>query len=223
MSVVGQLVKGRKDRSHRQAERRDQPSSRQVIEQGIASLSLVCSHRRSAHARHGVLYLPQTEHLNRPSALTSSWRPTVVNAWCEERNTKDPHRALALLPPTVSFGLAGPLHDRTYHAYEKTRSGSLALAHKVEGHLIAEDALEQLTEEGVRSSLRFALQLLSRLRSGQDRRSIEIPRDHEANELFIWTLDDRPRCSCRWVRPRRLCYGDLLSLSADCKNASLYF
>ncbi len=190
MSVVGQLVKGRRTEVTDKLRGEINRVVDKYIEQGIAELV------------PGVLFIDEVHmldmecftYLNR--ALESTISPHVILATnrgqCMVRGTEyeGPASGTGIVAP---HGIPLDLLDRCMIVrtmpYEKDEIREvLRLRTKVEGHLIAEDALEQLTEEGVRSSLRFALQLLSPssiLAKTAGRSEITTKDIAEANELFM--------------------------------------
>ncbi|TKY87010.1 hypothetical protein EX895_003687 [Sporisorium graminicola] len=190
MSVVGQLVKGRRTEITDKLRGEINRVVDKYIEQGIAELV------------PGVLFIDEVHmldmecftYLNR--ALESTISPHVILATNRGQSMV---RGTEYEGPASGTGIVAPhgipldLLDRCMIVrtlpYEKDEIREvLRLRTKVEGHLIAEDALEKLTEEGVRSSLRFALQLLSPssiLAKTAGRSEITIKDIAEANELFI--------------------------------------
>ncbi|SJX66500.1 probable RVB1-RUVB-like protein [Sporisorium reilianum f. sp. reilianum] len=190
MSVVGQLVKGRRTEITDKLRGEINRVVDKYIEQGIAELV------------PGVLFIDEVHmldmecftYLNR--ALESTISPHVILATnrgqCMVRGTEyeGPASGTGIVAP---HGIPLDLLDRCMIVrtmpYEKDEIREvLRLRTKVEGHLIAEDALEKLTEEGVRSSLRFALQLLSPssiLAKTAGRSEITTKDIAEANELFM--------------------------------------
>ncbi|EPQ25810.1 uncharacterized protein PFL1_06677 [Pseudozyma flocculosa PF-1] len=163
MSVVGQLVKGRRTEVTDKLRGEINRVVDKYIEQGIAELV------------PGVLFIDEVHmldmecftYLNR--ALESTISPHVILATNRGQSTvrgteyEGTGSATGIVAP---HGIPLDLLDRCMIVrtlpYERDEIREvIRLRTKVEGHLIAEDALEKLTDEGIKSSLRFALQLLS--------------------------------------------------------------
>ncbi|KAK0537773.1 RuvB ATP-dependent DNA helicase pontin [Tilletia horrida] len=192
MSVVGQLVKGRRTEVTEKLRGEINKVVDKYIEQGIAELV------------PGVLFIDEVHmldmecftYLNR--ALESTISPHVILAT---------NRGHAIVrgteydgqPGSGQGGIAAPhgipvdLLDRCMIVrtapYEREDIREvLKVRIKIEGLQVEEDALDKLTEEGVRSSLRFALQLLtpaSILSQAAGRESITVADVSEADVLFI--------------------------------------
>ncbi|KAK0557029.1 RuvB ATP-dependent DNA helicase pontin [Tilletia horrida] len=192
MSVVGQLVKGRRTEVTEKLRGEINKVVDKYIEQGIAELV------------PGVLFIDEVHmldmecftYLNR--ALESTISPHVILAT---------NRGHAIVrgteydgqPGSGQGGIAAPhgipvdLLDRCMIVrtvpYEREDIREvLKVRIKIEGLQVEEDALAKLTEEGVRSSLRFALQLLtpaSILSQAAGRESITVADVSEADVLFI--------------------------------------
>ncbi|KAL9938600.1 hypothetical protein V8E36_002319 [Tilletia maclaganii] len=192
MSVVGQLVKGRRTEVTEKLRGEINKVVDKYIEQGIAELV------------PGVLFIDEVHmldmecftYLNR--ALESTISPHVILAT---------NRGHAIVrgteydgkPGSGQGGIAAPhgiptdLLDRCMivrtSPYERDDIKEvLKVRIKVEGLQVEEDALDKLTEEGVKSSLRFALQLLtpaSILSQAYGRESITVADVSEADVLFI--------------------------------------
>ncbi|CAO1639103.1 unnamed protein product [Sympodiomycopsis kandeliae] len=164
MSVVGQLVKGRRTEITDKLRGEINKVVDKYIEQGIAELV------------PGVLFIDEVHmldmecftYLNR--ALESTISPHVILATNRGQSTIRGTEYDG--PNSNSSGIVAPhgipldLLDRCMIVrtlpYEQDDIREvLRLRCKIEGLLIQEDALEQLTQQGVKSSLRYALQLLT--------------------------------------------------------------
>lgn len=163
MSVVGQLVKGRRTEITDKLRGEINKVVNRYIEQGIAELV------------PGVLFIDEVHmldmecftYLNR--ALESTISPHVILATNRGQSTI---RGTEYDGPGSNTGIVSPhgipldLLDRcmivktTPYSRDEIRE-VLRLRTKIEGLLIQEDALELLTDQGVKSSLRYALQLLT--------------------------------------------------------------
>lgn len=163
MSVVGQLVKGRRTEITDKLRGEINKVVNKYIEQGIAELV------------PGVLFIDEVHmldmecftYLNR--ALESTISPHVILATNRGQSTV---RGTEYDGPGSNTGIVSPhgipldLLDRCMIVrtlpYQRDEIREvLRLRTKTEGLLVAEDALEKLTDQGVNSSLRYALQLLT--------------------------------------------------------------
>ena len=156
MSVVGQLVKGRRTEITDKLRGEINKVVNKYIEQGIAELV------------PGVLFIDEVHmldmecftYLNR--ALESTISPHVILATNRGQSTV---RGTEYDGPASNSGIVAPhgipldLLDRCMIVqtlpYDKDEIREvLALRSKIEGLLVAQDALEMLTEQGVKTSLR---------------------------------------------------------------------
>ncbi|CEH16825.1 -like helicase 1 [Ceraceosorus bombacis] len=190
MSVVGQLVKGRRTEITDKLRGEINKVVDGYIERGIAELV------------PGVLFIDEVHmldlecftYLNR--ALESSISPHVILATnrgkCVVRGTE--YDAVSGGEGIVSpHGIPLDLLDRcmivrTLPYTKEEIKEVLKLRARIENLNLNEDALDLLTEEGVKSSLRFALQLLSPasiLAKVSTRTEIGVGDVQEANTLFI--------------------------------------
>jgi len=125
-------------------------------------------------------------YLNR--ALESAISPLVILAsnrgMCTIRGTEDIVAAHGIPPDLLARVLIIPTH--AYNAEEITRIVRIRVA--TEGLAITEVALEKIAEHGVRTSLRYALQLLtpaSILARVGGRQQIDVIDVAECEDLFI--------------------------------------
>lgn len=192
MSVVGQLVKGRRTEVTDKLRGEINRVVDRYIEQGIAELV------------PGVLFIDEVHmldmecftYLNR--ALESTISPHVILATnrgsCVVRGTEYDGVAGSDSQGIVApHGIPLDLLDRCmivrtlpYEAPEIKEV--LKLRAKTEGLLIDEDALDKLTQDGLRSSLRYSLQLLTPaaiLSRVQGRTQISLADLEESTSLFI--------------------------------------
>ncbi|KAN0062370.1 RuvB ATP-dependent DNA helicase pontin [Thecaphora frezii] len=190
MSVVGQLVKGRRTEVTDKLRGEINRVVDRYIEQGIAELV------------PGVLFIDEVHmldmecftYLNR--ALESTISPHVILATnrgsCTVRGTEyeGSGSATGIVAP---HGIPLDLLDRCMivrtlpYESEEIRE-VIKLRTKVEGRVVKDEALERLTELGLGSSLRFALQLLSPasiLAKTAGRNEITIEDINESQSLFM--------------------------------------
>ncbi|CED84831.1 -like helicase 1 [Phaffia rhodozyma] len=190
MSVMGQLVKGGRTEVTDKLRAEINKVVNKYIEQGIAELV------------PGVLFIDEVHmldiecftYLNR--ALESPISPHVILATNRGLSTI---RGTESEPGGSGVGIQAPhgvpldLLDRcmivrTFPLDRDEVKLVLGIRAEVEGLVVAEDALSRLADEGERSSMRYALQLLAPaaiLAKLAGRTQIEVEDINEMNELFL--------------------------------------
>ncbi|PWN92665.1 RuvB-like helicase 1 [Acaromyces ingoldii] len=192
MSVVGQLVKGRRTEVTDKLRGEINRVVDRYIEQGLAELV------------PGVLFIDEVHmldiecftYLNR--ALESTISPHVILATnrgnCVVRGTEyDGGAGSGSQGIVAPHGIPLDLLDRCMIVrtapYDRDEIREvLRLRTKTESLVIAEDALEKLTDDGMQSSLRYALQLLtpaSILARVSGRSQVSLADLEESHSLFI--------------------------------------
>ncbi|KAL7414635.1 TIP49 C-terminus-domain-containing protein [Mrakia frigida] len=190
MSVMGQLVKGGRTEVTDKLRGEINKVVNRYIEQGVAELV------------PGVLFIDEVHmldiecftYLNR--ALESPISPHVILATNRGLSTI---RGTESEPGGSGAGIQSPhgvpldLLDRcmivrTYPLEREEIKEVVSIRAKVEGLKVSEEALERLADEGVRSSMRYALQLISPasiLARLAGRTEIGVEDISEMNELFL--------------------------------------
>ncbi|WFD06779.1 RuvB ATP-dependent DNA helicase pontin [Malassezia vespertilionis] len=186
MSVVGQLVKGRRTEITDKLRAEINKVVDKYIQQGIAELV------------PGVLFIDEVHmldiecftYLNR--ALESTISPHVILATNRGQSTV---RGTEFdgAGVTAPHGIPLDLLDRcmivrTLPYSQDEIQGVIRIRTGIEGIVVADDALTKLTELGARTSLRFALQILapaSVLASVLGRSEITVQDVEQANSLFL--------------------------------------
>ncbi|KAL8839787.1 MAG: hypothetical protein Q9170_001598 [Blastenia crenularia] len=182
MSMMGQLMKPKKTEITDKLRQEINKVVNRYIDQGVAELV------------PGVLFIDEVHmldiecftYLNR--ALESSISPIVILASnrgkCTIRGTEDIVAAHGIPPDLLARLLIIPTHP--YNPDEvKT---IVRLRAKTEGHGITDAALDNVSEHGVKVSLRYALQLLtpaSILARVNGRKEIDVDDVGECEDLFI--------------------------------------
>jgi RuvB-like protein 1 (pontin 52) len=187
MSVMGQLVKGRRTEVTDKLRGEINKVVDKYIEQGIAELVPGVLFIDEVH----MLDIESFTYLNR--ALESTLSPHVILATnrglCTIRGTDDMGGEGIVAPHGVPVDLLDRcMIVRTAPYHREDIRMVLALRAKVEGLTVKEEALDRLADDGMRTSLRYALQLLtpsSILSKISGRTEIGLDDVGETDDLFL--------------------------------------